>query len=152
MSVKVTIVLSEEHPQFHAALRRRGMHTLAVRRCDLLDSPVASHADMQLLALDTKTVLLSPYQPQLKAQLSQLSLTVLAGPALEKEYPESAGAFRTEQVAKDERGKPYLAGYPDIHISLSHSGRLAACAVAKKPVGVDVELRKMRQNRERVAR
>ena len=53
MSVKVTIVLSEEHPQFHAALRRRGMHTLAVRRCDLLDSPVASHADMQLLALYT---------------------------------------------------------------------------------------------------
>ena len=87
MSVKVTIVLSEEHPQFHAALRRRGMHTLAVRRCDLLDSPVASHADMQLLALDTKTVLLSPYQPQLKAQLSQLGLTVLTGPALEKEYP-----------------------------------------------------------------
>lgn len=72
--------------------------------------------------------------------------------ALEKEYPESAGAFRTEQVVKDERGKPYLAGYPDIHISLSHSGRLAACAVGKKPVGVDVELRKMRQNRERVAR
>ena len=87
MSVKTTIVLSEEHPQFHAALRRRGMHTLAVRRCDLLDSPVASHADMQLLALDTKTVLLSPYQPQLKAQLSQLGLTVLTGPMLEKEYP-----------------------------------------------------------------
>lgn len=53
----------------------------------IFDSPVASHADMQLLALDTKTVLLSPYQPQLKAQLSQLGLTVLTGPALEKEYP-----------------------------------------------------------------
>lgn len=87
MSVKATIVLSEEHLQFHAALRRRGMHTLAVRRCDLLDSPVASHADMQLLALDSQTVLLSPYQPQLKAQLSQLGLTVLTGPTLEKEYP-----------------------------------------------------------------
>ena len=98
MSVKATIVLSEEHPQFHAALRRRGMHTLAVRRCDLLDSPVASHADMQLLALDTKTVLLSPYQPQLKAQLSQLGLTVLTGPALEKEYPRDVpyNALRLE--------------------------------------------------------
>lgn len=87
MSVKATIVLSEEHPQFHAALRRREIHTLAVRCCDLLDSPVASHADMQLLALDSQTLLLSPYQPQLKAQLSQLGLTVLTGPALEKEYP-----------------------------------------------------------------
>ena len=87
MSVKATIVLSEEHPQFHAALWRRGIHTLAVRRCDLLDSPVASHADMQLLALDSQTVLLSPYQPELKVQLSQLGLTVLTGPALEKEYP-----------------------------------------------------------------
>lgn len=88
MNDKTIIVLSEEYPQFHAALQRRGMNTLAVRCCDLLDSPVASHADMQLLPLDAKTVLLSPYQTELKTQLLQLGLTVLTGPTLEKEYPQ----------------------------------------------------------------
>ena len=127
MSVKVTIVLSEEHPQFHAALRRRGIHTLAVRRCDLLDSPVASHADMQLLALDTKTVLLSPYQPQLKAQLSQLGLTVLTGPALEKEYPRDVpyNALRL--------GNHYICNHKTVSaVARSHWQKLGCREIAVK--------------------
>ena len=36
-------------------------------------------------------------------------------------------------------GKPVLANCPDIHFNLSHSGRLAVCAVSGQPVGVDVE-------------
>ena len=38
-------------------------------------------------------------------------------------------------------GKPHLANAPEIHFNLSHSGRLAACAVGTTPVGVDVEER-----------
>lgn len=127
MSVKVTIVLSEEHPQFHAALRRRGMHTLAVRRCDLLDSPVASHADMQLLALDTQTVLLSPYQPELKVQLSQLGLTVLTGPALEKEYPRdvpyNAVCLRNHYICNRKTVST---------VARSHWQKLGCCEIAVK--------------------
>ncbi|MEI3525544.1 MAG: 4'-phosphopantetheinyl transferase superfamily protein [Eubacteriales bacterium] len=43
-------------------------------------------------------------------------------------------------MEKDEKGKPYLAGYPHIHISISHSGPYIACAFGDKPVGVDVEM------------
>ena len=38
-----------------------------------------------------------------------------------------------------ENGKPVLLHHPDIHFNLSHSGRLAVCAVSDTPVGVDVE-------------
>ena len=69
--------------------------------------------------------------------------------ALEKEYPELAGTFRVE---KDERGKPFLKGHEEICISISHSGRLAACAIGAKTVGVDVEQRRSRLNQERIAR
>lgn len=37
-------------------------------------------------------------------------------------------------------GKPVLAAGPDTHFSLSHSGKLAVCAVSDQPVGVDVEV------------
>ena len=69
--------------------------------------------------------------------------------ALEKEYPELAGTFRVE---KDERGKPFLKGHEEICISISHSGRLAACAIGAKTVGVDVEQRRSRLNQEWIAR
>lgn len=38
-----------------------------------------------------------------------------------------------------ENGKPVLSAHPDIHFSLSHSGKLAVCAVSKQIVGADVE-------------
>lgn len=37
-----------------------------------------------------------------------------------------------------ERGKPYLTGL-DAYISLSHSGKLAVCAISGVPVGVDIQ-------------
>ncbi|MDR1328607.1 MAG: 4'-phosphopantetheinyl transferase superfamily protein [Oscillospiraceae bacterium] len=37
------------------------------------------------------------------------------------------------------RGKPLLRDYPDVHFNVSHSGRLAVCAVSSAPVGIDVE-------------
>ena len=127
MSVKATIVLSEEHPQFHAALRRRGIHTLALRRRDLVVCPAAAHADMQLLALDSQTVLLSPYQPELKVQLSQLGLTVLTGPVLEKEYPRDVpyNALRL--------GNHYICNHRTVSaVARSHWQKLGCREIAVK--------------------
>ena len=42
-------------------------------------------------------------------------------------------------LAYGEHGKPYLARHPSIHFNLSHSGDYALCAVADRPVGVDIQ-------------
>ena len=57
--------------------------------------------------------------------------------ALENEYGIQAAEVRIE---KDEKGKPYLEGYSDLYISISHSGPYIACAFGDKPVGVDTEM------------
>ena len=57
--------------------------------------------------------------------------------ALENEYGIPAAEARIE---KDEKGKPYLEGYPDLYLSISHSGPYIACAFGDKPVGVDTEM------------
>ncbi|MFC0212046.1 4'-phosphopantetheinyl transferase family protein [Paenibacillus chartarius] len=36
-------------------------------------------------------------------------------------------------------GKPYVVGAPELHFNVSHSGSWVVCAVARQPVGVDVE-------------
>lgn len=54
------------------------------------------------------------------------------------------------QVEKDEKGKPYLKNYPDIFISISHSGSYAACAFGDKPVGVDIEMWKEHRQWRRI--
>lgn len=57
--------------------------------------------------------------------------------ALENEYGITAAEV---QIEKDEKGKPYLEGYSDLYISISHSGPYIACAFGDKPVGVDTEM------------
>ena len=37
-------------------------------------------------------------------------------------------------------GKPYLRDYPDVHFNISHSGIYVACAVADRPIGIDVQM------------
>lgn len=44
-------------------------------------------------------------------------------------------------VGLHENGKPYLVGRPELCFNLSHSGRMAMCAVAEQEVGCDVEQR-----------
>ena len=44
----------------------------------------------------------------------------------------------------EESGKPYAAGYPDVHFNISHSGNAVICAVCDKPVGSDIQLMKDR--------
>ena len=61
----------------------------------------------------------------------------LLASALETAYGIPAASCLVEKV---EKGKPCLAGRPDLHISISHSGPYAACAFGDKPVGIDIEM------------
>jgi len=38
-----------------------------------------------------------------------------------------------------EYGKPYLTDYPDLHISIAHSGDYAVCALSDTEIGVDIQ-------------
>lgn len=42
-------------------------------------------------------------------------------------------------IVKGEHGKPAVADSPDFHFNVSHSGDWVVCALADRPVGVDVE-------------
>jgi len=55
---------------------------------------------------------------------------------IERKFGIQGAAVRLDTNAY---GKPFLAGYPDFHFNLSHSGRLVVCAVGGSPVGIDVE-------------
>ncbi len=46
-------------------------------------------------------------------------------------------------------GKPFIAGRPDIHFSLSHCPAAALCAIGSEPVGADIE--RIRPFKERLA-
>jgi len=54
-------------------------------------------------------------------------------------------AYRTEfggkhpEIMKTSHGKPYFAGSPDVHFSLSHARTHVLCAVSDSPVGCDIE-------------
>ena len=48
-------------------------------------------------------------------------------------------APETVPLTMDEDGRPFVEGDP-LYCSLSHSGAWAVCAIAEKPVGVDVEV------------
>lgn len=67
--------------------------------------------------------------------------------ALENEYGIPAAEVRIE---KDKKGKPYLEGYSDLYISISHSGPYIACAFGDKPVGVDTEMWKAHSKWRRI--
>ncbi|UBU18506.1 4'-phosphopantetheinyl transferase family protein [Nonomuraea gerenzanensis] len=36
-------------------------------------------------------------------------------------------------------GRPFLQGYPEVHLSLSHAGETVAAAAGPQPVGIDLE-------------
>lgn len=46
---------------------------------------------------------------------------------------------RELHLARDSRGRPFLPGAARTHLSLTHSGEWAACAVGRAPLGIDVE-------------
>ena len=43
------------------------------------------------------------------------------------------------RIAEGQWGKPFLPDHPNLHFSLSHSGKWAMCALGNHPVGCDVE-------------
>ncbi len=43
------------------------------------------------------------------------------------------------EIAREDGGKPFFPGRPDICFNLSHSHGAAVCAVHDRPVGIDVE-------------
>ncbi len=45
-----------------------------------------------------------------------------------------------EDWARGWHGKPYLKRAPHVHFNISHSGKVAMCALHSAPVGADVEL------------
>ena len=62
-----------------------------------------------------------------------------------KSYLMLAELLRSEfgieefRIGKGEYGKPFLAGHPDVHFSISHCQKAIAVAVSDNPVGIDVE-------------
>ncbi|WP_240483378.1 4'-phosphopantetheinyl transferase family protein [Streptomyces pathocidini] len=65
----------------------------------------------------------------------------LAGRGVLRALLESVAPYAaTATVVRDRRGKPHLAGHPDLGVSVSHDGGTAAAAVATgRAVGVDVQ-------------
>ena len=41
----------------------------------------------------------------------------------------------------EQNGKPFIRDCPEWHISLSHSGEFAVCAISRAPVAVDIQRR-----------
>lgn len=47
--------------------------------------------------------------------------------------------FQDIKIHRNEYGKPFLSGSPNIHFNLSHSGQWVVLVIGEHPVGVDVE-------------
>jgi len=52
---------------------------------------------------------------------------------------EEYGICQPPVFTYGEYGKPYLAHYPHIFFSLSHSKNAVACAISTRPIGIDIE-------------
>ncbi len=73
-----------------------------------------------------------------EARQQSLVVELLLCFALKNEYPEVS---LPAPYHHDSNGKP-IFDQEHIHISLSHSGRYAACAIAPYPIGVDIQWQK----------
>lgn len=49
------------------------------------------------------------------------------------------GIDAENHLAVTEHGKPFLKGCENVHFNISHSGSYVVCAVARTPVGVDIQ-------------
>lgn len=58
---------------------------------------------------------------------------------LQRALLQQYGLGGTLELIHDRGGRPALAGYPDIHISLSHCREAVAVAVDDQPIGIDIE-------------
>lgn len=67
--------------------------------------------------------------------------TVRQYAAVCRNFPETMPAITDETllVSRTPRGKPFLPHFPDLHISVSHSGEWYICAISNQPVGIDLQ-------------
>ena len=66
-------------------------------------------------------------------------LCVAAYLLLKRALREEEGITENPIFEYGEHGKPFIAGHPELHFSLSHCKEAAACALSRRPVGIDVE-------------
>ncbi len=93
----------------------------------------------QTMEYDRLYALAIPERRQKAARLHRQEdrrLCIAAG-ALAQLALADAGCAPT--MARDANGRPYFPQMPALHISFSHSGERALCALGEAPVGCDVE-------------
>jgi len=66
-------------------------------------------------------------------------LSLGAGAVLDLALASEGLREREVRLDRNSRGKPCLAGRPELRFNLSHSGRFAVCALSDQEVGADVE-------------
>ena len=65
--------------------------------------------------------------------------TLLAGYLLSVGLEQAGYCYDELEFATTAEGKPFVLSNPEVHFSLSHSGKYAVCMIADKNIGVDVE-------------
>ena len=72
-----------------------------------------------------------------------ISLAKAYGQSMGMDLGDTGGALAgwPGPLERDAKGKPFFSMvYPDLHFSLSHSGAYGACAFARQPVGLDMQI------------
>lgn len=59
----------------------------------------------------------------------------LLGEVLKKQF-----GITSFTIEKNEKGKPFLSEFSDVHFNISHCGGLAVCGISDREIGVDAEL------------
>ncbi len=85
---------------------------------------------------------LEKYERILRQRVKQNADNMLVGAALARHMVWKIFQIPLSQqhIAYGPYGKPYLRDWPNIHFNISHSGQYVACAVADRPVGIDVQV------------
>lgn len=48
-------------------------------------------------------------------------------------------SLKNPVIETDEKGKPFLPDYPNIHFNVSHCKAGCVCAVSERPIGIDIQ-------------
>ena len=75
------------------------------------------------------------YEGALKRQEQHKFAYALLGEVLKKHF-----GITSYTIEKNEKGKPFLLEFPDVHFNISHCDGLAVCGISDREIGVDAEL------------